>query len=145
MNTDIYIIHKNRVAAIILRCWKCWHLHLYKSYNIKRKFIIFSQVANLIHHPLSISILKVAQLLIAVVPLFCGCSDSDAASALVLALYDQKHYFGLGPIPIPKSKLANTFWVDTETKFQGKKSHLNHICCQTLNISRFFVVIIGMK
>ena len=31
---------------------------------------------------LCISILKVAQLLIAVVPLFCGCSDSDAATAL---------------------------------------------------------------
>ena len=52
MNTDIDIIHKNKVHTVILRFWKCWHLHLLKSYSIKTKFMIFSQVANLMHHPL---------------------------------------------------------------------------------------------
>jgi hypothetical protein len=32
-------------------------------------------------------------------------------------VYDRNHYFGLGPIPKPKPKLADTV-TDTETTFQ---------------------------
>ena len=52
MNTVIYIFHKNKVQKVILRCWKCTYLHWHKSYDIKRKFMIFSPVTNLMHHPL---------------------------------------------------------------------------------------------
>ena len=52
MNNDIYIFHKTKVQTVILRCWKCSYLHWHKSYNIKRKFMIFSPVANFMHHPL---------------------------------------------------------------------------------------------
>ena len=52
MSTDIYIFHKNRVQTVILRSWKCSYLHWHKNYNIKRKFMISSPVANLMHHPL---------------------------------------------------------------------------------------------
>ena len=52
MNIDI---HKNKAqTTVILRCWKCSHLHWFKSYNIKHKFITFSPVANLMYHPLHI-------------------------------------------------------------------------------------------
>ena len=33
-------------------------------------------------------------------------------------LYDRNHYFGLGPIPKPKPKLADIFSADTETTYQ---------------------------
>ena len=46
-----------------------------------------------------------------------GRSNNSVGPRLV---YDQNHYFGLGPIPKPK--LADTFWADTvtdtETTFQ---------------------------
>ena len=41
------------VQTVILRCCKCSYLHWYKSYNMKCKFMIFSPVANLMHHPLN--------------------------------------------------------------------------------------------
>jgi hypothetical protein len=52
MNTDYYIFSKNKVQSVIVRCWNYSYLHWHKSCNIKRKFMIFSPVANLMHHPL---------------------------------------------------------------------------------------------
>ena len=47
----LYFSQKN-VQPFIFRCWKCWYLRRLKSYDIKRKFMIISKVANLMHHPL---------------------------------------------------------------------------------------------
>jgi hypothetical protein len=52
MNTVPYLFYKNKVQMVILRCWKCLYLHWHKSYNIKHKFMTFSPVENLMHHPL---------------------------------------------------------------------------------------------
>ena len=43
-------------------------------------------------------------------------------------MYERNHYFGLDPIPIPKSKLADTVTdivTDTETRFQGENPVTN--------------------